>query len=56
MSFLATIAGATVFFIVNLVITAMVLSLRHGQSAFDVIRGDVPTFLAPSSRLSLWRG
>jgi hypothetical protein len=44
-SFIATIAGATVFFVANLIITALVLSLRHGQSAIDVIRGDAPTFV-----------
>jgi len=44
-SALATAAGATVFFVSNLIITALVLSLRHGESALDVIRGDVPTFV-----------
>jgi putative nucleotidyltransferase with HDIG domain len=44
-SFFATIAGATVFFVANLIITALILSLRHGQSAMDVIRGDAPTFV-----------
>jgi hypothetical protein len=44
-SALATAAGATVFFVSNLIITALIISLRHGGSALDVIRGDVPTFV-----------
>jgi len=43
--FLATVAGATVFFIFNLLFTAVLLALRHGNSAIDVIRSDTPTYV-----------
>ncbi len=45
MSFVATAAGATVFFVCNLAITAMMLSLRRGQSIVRVIRSDMPTYV-----------
>ncbi len=44
LSFISTVAGATVFFLANLAITAAILSLRHGESAVDIVRGDAPTF------------
>jgi putative nucleotidyltransferase with HDIG domain len=44
-SFLTTALSATVFFVSNLVISAVLLSLRHGQSVIEIIRGDTPTFV-----------
>ncbi len=44
-SFAATAAGATVFFLSNLLIAAVMLSLRSGHSVAHVIRGDTPTFV-----------
>lgn len=43
-TFAATAIGALVFFLSNLVITSVLLSLRRGVRAWDVIRGDAPTF------------
>jgi hypothetical protein len=44
-NFLATAAGAAVFFVLNLLIVALGLSIRSGQGVLDVIRGDLPTFV-----------
>jgi hypothetical protein len=44
-NFVATAAAATVFFVLNLVIAALTLSLRSGQGVLEVVRGDTPTFV-----------
>jgi Ca2+/Na+ antiporter len=43
--FISTLAGASLFFALNVSITAAVVSLRTGQSARSVMRGDLPMFL-----------
>ncbi|HSW41668.1 MAG TPA: hypothetical protein VLM76_04080, partial [Patescibacteria group bacterium] len=45
MGFVATLAGAAVFFACNVALTAMLLSLRRGQSIVRVIRSDMPTYV-----------
>jgi HD domain len=44
--FASTLAGASLFFALNVSITAVVVSLRSGQSARSVMSGDLPMFLA----------
>ena len=44
--FAATLAGASVFFVLNVSFTAVVVALRTNQSARSVMRGDLPTFIA----------
>jgi hypothetical protein len=43
--FVSTLAGGSVFFTLNVSITAGVVSLRTSQSARSVMAGDVPVFL-----------
>jgi HD-GYP domain-containing protein (c-di-GMP phosphodiesterase class II) len=44
--FASTLAGASVFFALNVSFTAVVVALRTNQSARSVMRGDLPTFIA----------
>jgi len=43
--FTSTLAGAAVFFVLNVSITAVVVALRTNQSARSVMSGDLPTFI-----------
>ena len=43
--FLSTAGAATVFLVLNVVIAAVTLSMRTGQSVSGVVRGDAPTFV-----------
>ena len=45
MSFASAALGATVFFVANLIIASLVLSLRGGQNLIEIVRGDTPTFV-----------
>ena len=44
--FASTVAGASLFFAINVSITAVVVALRSGQSTRSVMSGDLPMFLA----------
>jgi len=44
-SLVATAAGAMVFFLVNLGITALSVSLRSGHSVVEIVRVDMPVYL-----------
>jgi hypothetical protein len=44
-NFLSTAGAATLFLVLNVVIAALTLSMRTGQSVAEVVRGDAPTFV-----------
>jgi putative nucleotidyltransferase with HDIG domain len=46
LGFLAAMAGAAVFFVLNVAIVSIVVSLKTGQSLEAVVTGDIPTFSA----------
>jgi len=45
-SFAAAMAGATVFFALNVAMTSLTVSISTSQSLRSVVRGDLPTFFA----------
>jgi HD-GYP domain-containing protein (c-di-GMP phosphodiesterase class II) len=50
--FASTLAGATVFFALNLGVTAVVVALRTNESARSVLSGDLPVFIATLAALA----
>ena len=50
--FASTLAGAIVFFALNLGITAVVVALKTNESARSVVSGDLPVFIATLAALA----